>query len=61
MSKVVPVVSIAPDGTVTHYPSVKAAAVQECANCGIVSQKASFGKVWHGKLWMREEEYNNGR
>ena len=60
MSNPVPVVSIAPDGTVTHYPSVKAASVQEGVNSGIISQKANFGKVLHGKLWMREEDYNNG-
>ena len=60
MSKAVPVVSIAPDGTVTHYTSVKAAAAHEGVNCGIVSQKANFGKVLHGKLWMREEDYNDG-
>ena len=57
MSNPVPVVSIASDGTVTHYPSVKAAAVQEGVNCGIISQKANFGKVRQGKLWMREEDY----
>ena len=61
MSRVVPIVSIAPDGTVTHYPSVDAAAKHEGVNGGIVSQKANFGKVWHGKLWMREEDYNNGQ
>lgn len=57
----VPVVSIAPDGTVTRFPSIHAAAEHEGVNIGIVSQKANFGKVWHGKLWMREEDYNNGR
>ena len=62
MSKAIPVVSIAPDGTVTHYPSIHAAAKQEGVNIGIVSRMANFGKVWHGKRWMREEDYdNNGR
>lgn len=57
----VPVVSIAPDGTVTHYPSIHEAAKQEGANIGIVSRVTNFGKVWHGKKWMREEDYNNER
>ena len=57
----VPVVSIASDGTVTHYPSIYAAAKQEGVNIGIVSRVTNFGKVWRGKKWMREEDYNNGR
>lgn len=61
MSKVVPIVSISPDGTVTHYPSIKEATQQTGINGGILSRVANFGKVWHGLKWMREEDYNDGR
>lgn len=52
----IPVVSISPDGTVTHYPSIKEAAKAIGTSTSFISQAVNFGHKCHGMVWKKERE-----
>ena len=52
------VVSISPDGTVTHYPSIKEAAKAIGTSTSFISQAVNFGKQCRGMMWKKAGEYD---
>lgn len=54
----VAVVSISPDGTVTHYPSIKEAAKVIGTSTSFISQAVNFGKPCRGMVWKKAGEHD---
>lgn len=54
----IPIVSISPDGMVTHYPSIKEAAQAVGTSTSLISQAVNFGKPCRGMVWKKAGEYD---
>lgn len=56
MNPKIPVVSISPDGEITHYPSINDAAKAIHASTGQIYRAVNFGGNCHGMGWKKDGE-----
>ena len=56
MNQKIPIISISPDGTVTHYPSIKEAAQAVGTSTSLIYQAVNFGHKCRGMAWKKESD-----